>query len=96
MMQVANASEPSGQLHNSAVDVKQRLSGALFELNLKLASCKSGALVQVRTRTCQSLGVFVCHQLKTLARIRTLLNPICIAMLRRYGCQMFWRTAAWF
>lgn len=59
MMQVANASEPSGQVHNSAVEVKQRLSRALFELNLKLASCKSGALVQVRPRSCQSLGVFI-------------------------------------
>jgi hypothetical protein len=28
-------------------DLKARLSRALFELNLKLASCKSGALVQV-------------------------------------------------
>jgi hypothetical protein len=27
-------------------DLKARLSRALFELNLKLASCKSGALVQ--------------------------------------------------
>lgn len=42
-MQTVNApTEPS-----SAGEVKQRLSRALFELNLKLASCKSGALVQV-------------------------------------------------
>lgn len=47
-METVNATEPSGQAQNTAVDGKQRLSRALFELNLKLASCKSGALVQVR------------------------------------------------
>eukprot|EP00878_Enallax_costatus_P033847 GHUV01037420.1.p1 GENE.GHUV01037420.1~~GHUV01037420.1.p1 ORF type:complete len:126 (+),score=7.86 GHUV01037420.1:189-566(+) len=31
----------------SSSQLKARLSKALFELNLKLASCKSGALVQV-------------------------------------------------
>lgn len=31
----------------TSTELKARLSKALFELNLKLASCQSGALVQV-------------------------------------------------
>jgi hypothetical protein len=59
-METVTATEPSGQAQNTAPDVKQRLSRALFELNLKLASCKSGALVQVRvTVHVSSLGVVI-------------------------------------
>lgn len=50
VMQAAHAPDlpMSGQVLNQVPDAKQRLSRALFDLNLKLASCKSGALVQVR------------------------------------------------
>lgn len=48
-MQAVSTPDPvqTGPAHNARSDVKQRLSRALFELNLKLASCNSGALVQV-------------------------------------------------
>jgi len=44
----------------SSTQLKSRLSRALFELNLKLASCKSGALVQVGA----GLAARVCPQLE--------------------------------
>jgi hypothetical protein len=57
-MQTLNAAADT----SSAGDVKQRLSRALFELNLKLASCKSGALVQVgrALRNTQSSSSICC------------------------------------
>lgn len=99
VMQAAHAPDlpMSGQVLNQVPDAKQRLSRALFDLNLKLASCQSGALVQVRAggaclSQCQEESIL---SLKTLVTHGLLSDPTNLCYQHRYGCQMCWQTAAW-
>lgn len=86
------------QSGSSPIEVKQRLSRALFELNVKLASCKSGALVQA------SIGGLALGSELFITSQQQLENPCLqegsiVALTApntcRYGCQMFWLTAVW-
>lgn len=70
----------------SSNQLKARLSKGLFELNLKLASCKSGALVQVSHSLVLDVSCSVIQQLSRLKRA---------VDLDRYGCQKLQQTVAW-